>query len=568
MSQNISDIDELIRTGQLDITARMENDTDRESREAEPGAYALTYDEAMTVTQTHNIIVNTMIKNDFTTLDEKTRTRIFSFNPDSTAKILEEFKKRDLDPDQLYALADRVLSGNWYTLLISTVYAPGKGKGPGFFLRANVNGKLDEGILKIEDYPTIYDYDNGKSRAKDRDALRLPKDTGFLFSAEEETLNTLRQICSPQLFIEDKIGYLAPLDMMPNSASFSLVSRFINEPHVRQRSAGTTFETIEFGKGAEENEYLIKQITRNSTITLTITDYLQFFETALDTAAGKRRRGTLSGVKKIWRYALQKLMQQSTADTMPEAIVIDLEEMVNKGMFTTIDNAYRGINTMVQKMSLLHISQDFIDPKAGKKAQGGILFYHSEWNGTRAKIFVNRQFGFEFFRRQYTYFPSAWAYRLESNAFSLTEYIFSLLRQNAEEITDKGKFKVKLTTIQNQLGIRTVDDVRQNCNRRYNDFIKKPIMQAIDEVNEAAKKDKDIDGKFRITLKTADTTNIEKWLEGYIEITATDEYISHLTGIAETQRLFDTTYKEEKVKQAAKRRARSTTTKARTSKKT
>lgn len=555
MSQNISDIDELIRTGQLDITARMENDTDRESREAEPGAYALTYDEAMTVTQTHNIIVNTMIKNDFTTLDEKTRTRIFSFNPDSTAKILEEFKKRDLDPDQLYALADRVLSGNWYTLLISSVYSPGKGKGPGYFLRANVNGKIDEGILKIEEYPSIYDIAGGRSPTKDRDALRLPKDTGFLFSLEEETLNTLRQICSPQLFIEEKIGYLAPLDMMPNSAIFPFTSRFINNPHIRERNAATTSEKIEILKGAGENEFIIRQTTRNSINTITVADIFLFADKTT-TGEGKSRRSKNSGVSKVWEFALQKLMQQSSAHITPATIIIDLDEMVSIGMFTNTDNAYRAIETMIQKMGLLHLAQETLN--TGKKIKhGGFLFYDSRRSGSRVEIYVNTLFGFEFFHNQYAYFPTAWVYKLGSDAFSLTRYIFSQMRQNANRVNSNGKFKIKLTTIQSQLGIKSIEEVRENHNRRYGDFIKKPILQAIDEVNEAAKKDKEIDGKFKISLKTADTTSIEKWLDGYIEITATGEYTSHLTTIAENQRLFDTTYKEEKVRQAAKRRARS-----------
>ena len=563
----ITEFDELIKTGAVDITTResVEDEADRDARAAEPGAYALTYEEAITVKRAHNIIETVVLQNDFVSYDTTTRTRTFILNPESTQKIIEAFEQRGFDADELYLLADRVLSGNWYTLIISSQYSPGKGKGPGFCLIANVNGKRDEGILKIEDYPAVYD---GSNRAAQRDALKLPRDAGFLFSAEWADLETLRQVCDRQMFIEERIGYLQPYDLMPNSASLTFVSRIFNSPYVwdkdlpsvPERDTRTTIETITADKG-EGNELIIKQRTRNSTTTLTFSDYELFCELS----TGKTRRGTLSGVKKVWRFALQKLMQQSTSHTTPAAITIDLEEMVTNGMFANVGNAYRAISTMVKKMGLFHIEQDFTETvtaedgkkKRVKKSHGGLLFYASDREGTIAHILVNQQFEFEFFRRQYTYFPSSWAYKLDGNAFSLTEYLFSLMRLNADEITDKGKFCVKLTTIHNQLGLRDIDDVRDNCNRRFNDYIKKPLLQAVEEVNRAAAADKEINGKFKIKVKTADTQSIEKWLEGCLEITASGDYTAHLNGIAEGQRLFDTTYKEEKIRQAATRRARS-----------
>lgn len=554
-----NNIDELIKRGEIDITTRdsVEDEADRKKRAAEPSAYALSYEEAVTVKQAHNIIETVLIQNDFVTVDSTTHTRVFTLNPDSTEKILEAFEQRGLDPDQLYNLADSVLSANWYTLLISTQYTPGNGRNFGFYLVANVNGQRDEGILKIEDFPQIYDH--SETRTKQRDALRLPKDAAFLYSMELDTITTLRQICEGQFFIEEKLNYLSPVDMMPTPAAFSLVARFINNPHVREKLPSTTVEQIRWTQ--DGNEVQLHHSTRNTETTLTISDYLQFFETATENTPVKRRRGTLSGVKKVWRFALQKLMQQSTPNAMPKYIVIDLDEMVELKMFTTIDNAYRGVETMVKKMGLLHIAQDFDTGRGTKKSHGGFLFYHSSRHGTIAHIFVNDQFGFEFFRRQYTYFPTAWAYQLDGNSFSLVEYIFTIMRQNAAQIEDKGKLKIKLSTVCDHLGIRTVEDVRENCNRRYADFIKKPIMQAVKEVNSAAKQDKEIQGRFKISIKTTDTSNIEKWLSGYLEIAANGEYTNHLTGIAETQRLYDSTLKEERVRQAAKRRARPKTTK-------
>jgi hypothetical protein len=205
---------------------------------------------------------------------------------------------------------------------------------------------------------------------------------------------------------------------------------------------------------------------------------------------------------------------------------------------------------MIMKIGNLHIG---IAPIGAKKKPGGFLFYHSEPCGQYAKIYVNRNFGFELFRTQYTYFPM-WAYALDGNSFSLAEYIFQQIRMNANDLSQKGKFTLKLSTVQNYLGLHTIDEIREKHNRRYNDFIKRPILQAVDEVNAAAKNDSKISGRFKITIKANDKT-IDTWLAGYIEISASGEYTSYLDGIAATQRLFDSTYKEEKVRQAAKRRA-------------
>lgn len=551
------DVYELHKSGLIDLMARStvpEDEQDRKNRDAEADAYALTYEEGRTVLWAYNIFDAVIVLNDFIETDATTGQKVRVINPDSTDKTIQAFIERGLDPDDLYSLADRVLTGNWYTLLLSANYTPDDVRGLGFSLIANVNGVRDEGILKIEDYPAIYD---GSTRTAQREALGLPQDAKFLYSSEWDILDLLRTICNPQPVIEERVGYLSPYSMMPNAASFNLVSRYINNPKMEAKEAGSTIEMIDRFIDEDARELQVEITTRNSKTTLTVQNYPSFFFDDENATKGKKnRRGNLSGVKKVWRFALQKLMQQSTNHLIPEFITIDLEEMVKPNFFSNVDNAYRGIETMIKKMTLLYIKQDFTAEKGSKRTQGGVLFYHSDRQGTRARIWVNRQFGFEFFRSAYTYFPTSWAYQLDGNAFSLTEYVFSLLRQNADKITEKGKFEIKLSTIHNQLGLRSVDDVRENANRRYNDFIKKPIIQAIDEVNEAAKKDKEIPGRFKLVLKTPDTTNIEQWLEGSLVIYASGEYAAHLTNIAETQRLYSATRNERKPAYRKKKRGR------------
>jgi hypothetical protein len=543
--------DRLQHIGYKDL--KTEDEADRTRREAEPGIYALTYEEARTVIWTRNIIDTVFKTNNFIELDETTGEKIYPLTAESIKAITDAFESAGLDPDELLQLSERVLSSNWYTLMITNQDHAGR-EGLGFSILACINGKTESGFLPEEEYAAVYD---GSSREEQRKALHLPKNTLFLYSAEQSTLETLRQVCNAQPLLESRIGYLRPYDMMPNPASFGLVSRFINDPHMANRSGRNS--TVQISEELSEGgrEYIIRAVSNNHTTTLTITDFFQFLEAPSDDKTAKKRRGTLQGVKKVWRFAIQKLMQQSVNQITPETITIDLEEMVSLGMFTNVDNAYRAIDKMVQKMGLFHISQTFKGARENTSEQGGFMFYACERIGTRASISVNTKFGFDFFKKQYTYFPAKWAYRLADSAFSLTEYVFSLIRQNAEEIKKNGSFKIKLSTIQDQLGLCSVEEVREKHNRRFNDFIKQPIKQAVEKVNSAAKEDKEIDGHLKITIQTKDDGKIEAWLAGYMVITANGAYTEYLNEIADNKALYRETYKEEKIKAAAKRKARS-----------
>ena len=552
------DIYELHKAGVIDLMARSavsEDEGERKRREAEPEEYALTYDENRTVLWASNIFDTIVHINQYIETDPKTGLSVRLINPESTDKTIQAFIERGIDPDELYELAQRVLGESWYSLLLFSDSLPENGAVTKFSLVTKIDGIIDKTIISREAFPEVFNRYVANSEI--RKALGLPPETKFLYSTEWDDLEILLTLCNPQPVIEERISYLSPYSMMPNAASFNLVSRFINNSKMEPKEAGSTIEMIDHYINEDRREYQVEITTRNSKTTLTVSNYPYFFFDENEPPKDKKsRRGNLSGVKKVWRFALQKLMQQSTYNMIPEFITIDLEEMVKPNFFSNTDNAYRGIETMIKKMTLLFIHQDFNGEKGSKRTQGGVLFYHADRQGPRARIFVNRQFGFEFFRSAYTYFPTSWAYQLDGNAFSITEYVFSLIRQNADKVTKKGKFEIKLSTLHNQLGLRSVEDVRENANRRYNDFIKKPIIQAINEVNEAAKKDKEIPGRFKITLKAPETSNIEEWLEGSIIVSASGEYAAHLTGIAGAQRQYIEAQKEQTPATAKKKRGR------------
>lgn len=557
----ITEIDEMIKNGDIDITTieAVEDEADKRRREKEPNAYALTYDEAVTIHRANNIFETVALRNGYITIDDTTGSRVYSMDDTVSKLTIAALKDHGIDTDELKTLIDRVYDGDFFFITLSDSYEPEPGK-IGLSMMYQINGVKQSGILKIEDYPTIY---TSTSRTEEREALGLPSSAKYLYSAEHSIVSLLRHI----FYTGEEIvlaGTLAPYSQMPNAVAFNFVSRILNNLIVRQKP--NSHESIIIERGDTENELKYIQKTPNSEAIITITDYLQFSEASNKKQA---RRGTLSGVKKVWLYVLAQLMKQAHGNILPDYVTIDLQDMVNKKMYANADNAYRGIDTMIQKMALIHISQNFTETETSpegkktrtKKAKGGILFPNSERDGYFAYVYVAKIFGFETFKKQYFYFPS-WGFQLDGLALSITVYVFSLMRQRPVELYEKGKFKIALLTLHYEMGLKTPEEVSKEYHRQYTLYIKKPITTAIEEVNAAAKKDKSINGKFKITLKAPATNSIDAWLsQGYIEVSASGEYTDYLTSIAEGRQLYTTTHREtlkaEKIKRAATRRARS-----------
>jgi hypothetical protein len=105
---------------------------------------------------------------------------------------------------------------------------------------------------------------------------------------------------------------------------------------------------------------------------------------------------------------------------------------------------------------------------------------------------------------------------LDGNALSLAWYIVSLARQNTQAIKDKGTFRISLEAVREFLGLPSVDDVN---NRKYRQYIIKPIEKAIEKIEDALQSEPKVkEGDFTITPYGTDTSNIREWLQGYLEI--------------------------------------------------
>ena len=214
---------------------------------------------------------------------------------------------------------------------------------------------------------------------------------------------------------------------------------------------------------------------------------------------------------KVMMFALQKM----TAQNFPLEVGFSLQELVDLGMYSNTSNAGRAVKEFFAQQKLTTLSGTVKKGRKTVKEEGGILFYHYRLENGFVKLSVNENFNMEFIANYFTIFPR-FAYALSNNAFSLVRYIFFLARQNAQAIKDKGTFRISLEAVRENLGLPSPEDVN---NRKYRQYIIEPIEKAIEEVEEALRNVPEAkEYGFTLTPYGTDTSNINKWLQGYLEI--------------------------------------------------
>lgn len=235
-------------------------------------------------------------------------------------------------------------------------------------------------------------------------------------------------------------------------------------------------------------------------------------------------------IKKLLPFTLQKMQQQS----FPSKVAVDLEELVSLGMYSTTDNAWRGLSAFAKAMENIDIHWQRKITKKGEKAttveEGGVMIYHRKRRQNIGYLSVNEEFPIAVLAREYTVFPS-WAYALPIKAFDLALYIFYVARMQKDDILNTGGFNLSLQAIHERLGLPTVKEVETRMNRKYKERIRQPIEEAIEAIEEAVSQS-DAAGKFYITPMTNDDADIKEWLQGYIRIDLKDEYAATFLTIA------------------------------------
>ena len=252
---------------------------------------------------------------------------------------------------------------------------------------------------------------------------------------------------------------------------------------------------------------------------------------------------------KVLLFALQKM----TAQHFPLEVGFSLQELVDLGMYSTTSNAGRAVKDFFDQQKLTTISGTVKRGKKTIKEEGGVLFYHYRLKNGFVTLSVNENFNMEFIANYFTVFPR-FAYALSNNAFSLVRYIFFLARQNTQAIKDKGTFTINLEAIRENLGLPSVEDVK---NRKYKQFIIDPVEKAIEEIEEALTSVPEAkEYGFTMVFHGTDTTNIKEWLQGYIEIGLKGDFAETFIKIAQKTEQDREQWEKAKQKELAKIAAR------------
>lgn len=394
-----------------------------------------------------------------------------------------------------------------------------------------VNGewvRFPEGIKKKTYYDiaeNAHDQKMARLTTKYHDAIvkaiiNAPADEEGLLSVTDIIRELLKNpAILRELEKEAGTGTLAPLGSVPNGDSLNWLYKVITTSKGGRdvsASPGNRHEEISAIEKGGKVRFTRKNKQNGSTVIVEIDQ------------ADKYLSKTNKTFTKVLLFTLQKM----TAQNFPLEVGFSLQELVDLGMYSTTSNAGRAVKDFFAQQKMTTLSGIVKKGRKTVKEEGGVLFYHYKLSNGYVTLSVNENFNMEFIANYFTVFPR-FAYALSNNAFSLVRYIFFLARQNTQAIKSKGTFTISLEAVRDNLGLPSVEDVKINKNSRYRQLIMEPIEAAIEEIEEALQNVPEAkEYGFTITPYTEDTSNINKWLEGYLEIGLKGDFAETFVRIA------------------------------------
>ena len=217
---------------------------------------------------------------------------------------------------------------------------------------------------------------------------------------------------------------------------------------------------------------------------------------------------------KLFIFLLAKANQQHFSPI----ITFSLQELVNNGMYSHIENARQGFKNHIAAVQSLQIAGEMKKGKRNIKQHGGVLFYNHEIDNNIVKVSVNENFDIEFLASYYTKLP-AWAWSLSNNAFELLLYIF--MKARAER---NAKFNVSLSIVREKLALPTKEEYTEK-NKKWKpaQYVKEPITAAVQNIIDVAKQNQDenivIEPHYVINDR-----DLEEWLNGFIAVQISGDY--------------------------------------------
>lgn len=247
---------------------------------------------------------------------------------------------------------------------------------------------------------------------------------------------------------------------------------------------------------------------------------------------------------KLFVFLLAKSAQQN----FRPVIYFSLEELVNIGMYSNINNARAGFKNHILAIQSIQIAGEvkkYADKKnkGNIKQQGGVLFYNYQLDQNGVSVWVNPAFNIEYLAGYYAIVPN-WAFSLTDKGFNLLIYILLLARTNR-----KKQFNIGFEQIRERLALPTRQEY-EDRNRHIKEdnksrppeeqkpllkfkpqqYVKKPIKTTIEEIEKNISINNcdylEIQPHYEETAQ-----NIDQWLKnGYLKVKVKGDLAAQITG--------------------------------------
>lgn len=243
--------------------------------------------------------------------------------------------------------------------------------------------------------------------------------------------------------------------------------------------------------------------------------------------------GTKSVVNfhKTFNYLLIKANEQN----YPGIISFSLEDFQRKLGYANKDTAYSALVKYRDELMKIEISK--IKEKGKKELLNARwqIFNGGTISRTDCTIFVNSEL-FRALNMYYTALPT-WAYKLNSKAYSLLDFIYIQARQksNQESIMKDKYFNISFSSISEYIGCPNPKDTKYHCKLIY-----EPILNAVEEIEKMRRKDELMLTPFYEDSATG-KIDVHNFLRGYLKVEFNGEINHHIERMCQQR--------EEKIKQ-------------------
>ena len=211
------------------------------------------------------------------------------------------------------------------------------------------------------------------------------------------------------------------------------------------------------------SQRLVSMENKNSTLTVEIEDISKLVRTGM-------RFFILSMIK-----ANEQILHDGKISR--EYITFSLQELIDKGMYSSVRSARRGFLTARDALTSLKVRGEI--PKGRKKTSIddlSVLFIRGRIENNQCYLYMNPYVDWNFLAQYFTKIPK-YFFALSDNSAKLLYYIFYLARQNTQNIAEKGCFSIKFRAIHNLLMLPS-----EKGNPKPQETIRTPIEKAICEI--------------------------------------------------------------------------------------